>query len=295
MLCAEFEALVSDYIEASLDAATQRACAEHALSCPVCHEILGEVKHTLRQCQAVAVESPVAVPQTLEAGIFARTNADAEMSCGEFEEHLTDFLDGFLPAPLYHRWQRHAAVCAGCTELPGVVVRSIGACYTSLQDELPVSAQLHARILQTTIGTADAAQMRASRVSGWLVLVRRWLDTAFSPQLATVATMVLVAVIVGTTTISDDGSIGGMYRATLRIAAQTYVRGADTASRAAISNDLRRVAAGWSDLFGGVNLQEGQPPTSIRMSTNQPRSEAESKKASSENERRNEQRRSASQ
>ncbi len=73
------------------------------------------------------------------------------------------------------------------------------------------------------------------------------------------------------------------------------MRGADTASRAALSNDLRRVAAGWSDLFGGVNLQEGQPPTSIRMSTNQQTPQAEGKKESSGKEQRNEGRRSASQ
>ena len=45
------------------------------------------------------------------------------MSCEEFEECLTDYLDGFLPAHLYHRWERHAALCDRCTELPGEVVR----------------------------------------------------------------------------------------------------------------------------------------------------------------------------
>ncbi len=53
------------------------------------------------------------------------------------------------------------------------------------------------------------------------------------PQLATVATMLLVAVIVGTSTISDDGSIGGMYRASLRFAERTYEQGAHTAARSA--------------------------------------------------------------
>ena len=98
------------------------------------------------------------------------------MNCEAFEESLTDYLDGFLPAPLYHRWERHAALCARCTELPGEVVRSIGACYTYIAEELPIPAGLNERILQATIGTIRAEEMRAplaSRVASWL---RGWLD-----------------------------------------------------------------------------------------------------------------------
>ena len=118
------------------------------------------------------------------------------MTCEEFEDCLTDYLDGFLPAPLYHRWERHAALCANCTELPGQVVRSIGACYTYINEERPVPAGLHERILQATLGTTQAEEVRAplaARIAAWM---RVWLDPIVSPQLATVATMLLVAVLV---------------------------------------------------------------------------------------------------
>jgi hypothetical protein len=81
-----------------------------------------------------------------------KTAPQTTITCAQFEEHLTDYLDGFLMAPLYHRWERHAALCSNCSELPGEVVRTIGACYTYAQDELPVPAGLEARILQATIG-----------------------------------------------------------------------------------------------------------------------------------------------
>ena len=144
------------------------------------------------------------------------------MTCDEFEEHLTDYLDGFLPAPLFHRWERHAALCARCTDLPGEVVRSIGACYSYISEERPVPAGLHERILQATLGTAEAGRVRPSAVVRFVEQVRGWLDSVVSPQLATVATMVLVAILVGTSTLSPDGSIGGMYRASLQLAARTY-------------------------------------------------------------------------
>ena len=75
------------------------------------------------------------------------------MTCEEFEEFLTDYLDGFLPAPLFHRWERHAVLCARCTELPGEVVRAIGTCYIYLAEEKPVPVGLNERILQATLGT----------------------------------------------------------------------------------------------------------------------------------------------
>ena len=219
MLCAEFEDRLTDYLEGALAADVQRSCAEHALRCPVCHDLLNEVKNALRACHADAPPPP---SRTLEARILMRTTPETAMTCEEFEEHLTDYLDGFLPAPLFHRWERHAVLCGRCTNLPGEVVRSIGACYSYISEERPVPFGLHARILQATLGTTAAGEVRApltARVREWL---RGWLDAVVSPQLATVATMVLVAVLVGTSTLSDDGSIAGMYRASLRLAAKTY-------------------------------------------------------------------------
>ena len=58
----------------------------------------------------------------------------------------------------------------------------------------------------------------ASRAASWL---RLWLDPIVSPQLATVATMLLVAIFVLTNTVSADGSISGVYHASLQLAEQT--------------------------------------------------------------------------
>ncbi len=127
MLCEDFENQLSDYLETALDAETHRAFSEHALRCPVCHQTLSEVKITMQACRVAEVPPPT---RELEALILQSTMPETAMNCSEFEESLTDYLDGFLPAPFYHRWERHAALCDRCTELPGEVVRSIGACYT---------------------------------------------------------------------------------------------------------------------------------------------------------------------
>jgi hypothetical protein len=171
---------------------------------------------------------------------------------------LTDYLDGFIPASLFHRWERHAAVCTQCTELPGQVVRSIGACYTYINEPLSVPAGLHDRILQSTLGTTIAEEVRSplgARISAWL---RELLDPIVSPQFATVATMLLVSVLVLTNTVSADGSIGGMYRASLRIAQQTYAGSGGASRGAALTDDMKKLADGITTLMSNQPSQSGE-------------------------------------
>lgn len=218
MLCSEFELKLTDYLDAALDAESSRLVGEHALRCPVCHETLLAVKSSLEACRIGTVPAP---SREFEARILKKTVPETVMNCEDFEECLTDYLDGFLPANLYHRWERHAALCDSCTELPGVVVRSIGACYTYMAEELPLPAGLNERILQATLGTAVPHEFKAPWTSRVASALRLWLDPIVSPQLATVATMLLVAVLVMANTVSADGSISGVYDAGLQLAERT--------------------------------------------------------------------------
>ena len=245
MLCSDFENQLSDYLEGVLDTEAHRAFSEHALRCPICHQTLSEVKGTVQACRVAEVPPPT---RELEARILQITIPEAALTCAEFEESLTDYLDGFLPAPFYHRWERHAALCVRCTELPGEVVRSIGACYTYISEEKPVPAGLDERILQATIGTLRPQEIRAPLSARLASFLRAWLDPIVSPQFATVATMLLVAMFVLTNTVSADGSISGVYRASLLLAEQSYSGG----SRAGI----KEFTIGVKELVSG----QGQNP-----------------------------------
>jgi len=222
MLCNDFEERLTDYLDGTLPTEVHKLFAEHALRCPVCHETLSEVKSAMQACQTATV---LEAPKELEARILLSTVPEMAMSCEDFEEFLTDYLDGFLPANVYHRWERHAVLCERCTELPGEVVRAIGTCYIYVGEEKPLPAGLHERILLATSGSRMSQEIRASfgeRLASWL---RVWLDPIVSPQLATVATMLLAAVFVLTNTVSADGSIGGVYSASMRLAEQSYEAG----------------------------------------------------------------------
>ena len=248
MFCHEFEEQLTDYLDGALGVEGHGAFAEHAMRCPVCHDLLSEVKHTLQACSSS--EAPLSGAE-LEARILMKTMPQTAITCADFEEYLTDYLDGFLLAPLYHRWERHAALCADCSELPGDVVRAIGACYTYIQEELPVPFGLEARILQSTIGNVLPQQVRAPAGARLIEWLRGALDPIVSPQLASVATMLLVSVFVLTNTVSTDGSVGGIYHASLQLAERT-------AGNATKSNALPNGVKGVKQLAGSVNDLMGE-------------------------------------
>ncbi len=222
--CSGFEAVLTDYLDNTLDRPTHKAAAAHALRCPLCHSLLNEVKDALSMCREMSAPNLSMTP--LEARIFSKTTPEAAMNCEQFEAHLTDYLDGFLPAALFHRWERHAAVCGNCTDLPGEVVRSIAACYTYKMDELPIPAGLNAKILQATIGTTEAETVKASWISQQIEWIRSVGFPIPLPQLAPVAMMLLFAVLVFSQTFSVGNSFTGVYQKSFELAGQTYEQSA---------------------------------------------------------------------
>ncbi|MDI1241416.1 MAG: hypothetical protein PSX80_05795 [bacterium] len=228
--CTAFEESLSDYLEHSLEATMHKAVASHALACPLCHSLLNDVKESMAACHQLA--EPLQPISRLEAGILARTVPDSTINCTEFEEHLTDYLDGFLPASVFHRWERHALLCDECTDLPGIVVRSIAAIVNYKLDELPVPAGLHQRIFNLTSRTELAKEMKPSLAERFGEWARGFSFPISVPQLAPVAGMLLVAFLAFSQTVSADGSISGAYAQGFQLAEQTYRQGAEVLSEA---------------------------------------------------------------
>ncbi len=223
--CSTFEELLTDYLDKTLESRAHRSVAAHALACPLCHSLLNDVKDSLAVCQQIA--APRASMTRLEARVLSMTMPETAMTCEDFESHLTDYLDGFLPAAAFHRWERHAALCSGCEDLPGMVVRSIASLYTYKTEELAVPAGLHERILNLTLGTAKADEIKPS----WTSQVGEWIRGISMPvripQLAPVAMMMLFAFLMVSQTVSADGSLSGVYQESVELAKQTYQQGSD--------------------------------------------------------------------
>lgn len=222
--CSQFEELLTDYLDKALDAMTNKSVAEHAIGCPLCHSLLNDVRESLAVCHAIA--APKMSMTRLEARVLSMTMPETAMTCEDFEGYLTDYLDGFLPAAIFHRWERHSVLCGTCEDLPGMVVRSIAACYTYKADELPVPAGLHDRILHATIGTAQAAEVRASWIARLSESIRGFSFPIPVPQMASVAMMIFFAFMFFSQTVSADGSITNVYAKSVELAEETYKQSA---------------------------------------------------------------------
>ena len=167
----------------------------------------------MRPAESATVPAP---SRELEARILQSTMPETAMSCEDFEEFLTDYLDGFLPAHLYHRWERHAALCDRCTELPGEVVRAIGACYIYIAEETAVAGRSerknsagdagHSNVRRRSERHGRHALLRGCGC-GWIRSFRH--NSRRSPRCCWSRCLCL------TNTVSADGSISGVYSAGL--------------------------------------------------------------------------------
>ena len=99
--CSTFEELLTDYLDKTLDNSINKAVAAHALSCPICHTLLNDVKESLEACRTMSV--PASSITRLEARVISMTTPETAMACEDFEGYLTDYLDGFLPAALFQK------------------------------------------------------------------------------------------------------------------------------------------------------------------------------------------------
>ncbi len=240
MTCAEFEELLSDYLEETLGKAEHVACATHVIGCTACHQLLNEVRSTIEACHSMAAPTDGMSP--LEVRILARTAPGALLDCGRFEEHLTDYLDGFLEATVYHRWERHASVCSDCGDLPGTVIRSLAACASVRWDQVSVPDGLERRILDATVGETRirAAKPRVGDAAlEWLKSLGSGLPL---PQMASFAAIMLFAAVFLVDGVSADGSVSGVYTRGFELASQTYRQGAEVVLGAGPTADGPREA-----------------------------------------------------
>jgi hypothetical protein len=80
-------------------------------------------------------------------------SAVADLSCREFVERVTDYLENSLPEPLHRRIEEHLAVCTGCTLYLGQIRLTIRALHEHRSVELP--AELRTALIRQFRQAAD--------------------------------------------------------------------------------------------------------------------------------------------
>jgi len=187
MRCKQFEQSISDYLDGLLNQEQHRAFAEHRLACAPCRALIEDVQTVVNSLR----EAPeIEAPPALQSHLFAIYRSAPGMSCFECEELITDFLDGFIEAPVYHAFEEHINLCPSCSSLLTDVVYAIAACHSLHFDEQEVAESLVTGILKATSDGAKIEPAPAWRRL-WAVC-KPFFNPVMSPQFAT-ATLILIS------------------------------------------------------------------------------------------------------
>ena len=260
MNCSTFETQISNYLDGLLSKPEADRFREHSLQCRSCRGLIDEVREALGLCKQ---EDDLETPAVLEASLSTIVPEHVPLSCSGFEELITEFLDGYVPASTYHRFEAHSDSCGECSSLLTDVVYAVAACHSvhtyeeveapeALLNHLVAIMPANKRRLSQVVSArivALAARVIPNRTQG-----ARWsFGTAASIAFASVAFLLIG--------FSDDGSVHGLYRQANRRAAELYSRGADIyAEREQVAARIERVGMSIGELWDTIGGESKPAP-----------------------------------
>jgi len=260
MECSKFEAKLSDYFDHALPVKEAIQFRAHALQCRKCRALIDDVKASISACKDQREFEPSSRLEKLLAGIARDENA---LICSEFEELITEFLDGFVPAPVYHRFEEHAGRCERCSTLLTDVVYAVAACHSvHTFEEIEIPELLVARLIEVMPAREKSRARRvADRLTGMAEHLIPRPSQAARWTFATAASLALATFAVLIFGFSDDRSVSGIYRQANVKASELYTRGTDIYSQTdKVVARLERVGHGigefW-DTLGGETKPDG--------------------------------------
>jgi len=135
------------------------------------------------------------------------------MNCEQYQELLSDLVDGFASSEDRNRIESHLSGCVACAEVRDDFVAIVGYCYEHRgeYDAVPNERALWVRIANT-IDAENAGLSRANVPSGassWFRLMNRSWQLSFGQLAASVAAIVLVvsiATVLGVKQFSSGGT-----------------------------------------------------------------------------------------
>jgi predicted anti-sigma-YlaC factor YlaD len=261
MDCRTFESRISDYLDALLAKPEADQFREHSLQCRACRALLDEVRDALGLCQRdVELEPPALLEGSLES-ILAE---HSPITCAGFEALITEFLDGFVPASAYHRFEAHAETCGECAGLLTGVVYAVAACHSvHTYEELEAPASLLSSLLAIMpVSKRRIRHIIAARVTALAASVIPNRTQTATWSLGTAASLAFASAALLLFGFSDDGSVHGIYRQAHREAAELYSRGADIyAEREQVAARIERVGMNIGELWDTIGGESNQAPS----------------------------------
>src|SRR5438445_11647718 len=90
--CAQFEEMISDYLDCGLAPAVRRNFAVHLLACRPCHDIFNDVRSAIEECHCLKESQmrEIALFTEVEERILKATTAGEMLSCRTLDALISD-------------------------------------------------------------------------------------------------------------------------------------------------------------------------------------------------------------
>jgi anti-sigma factor RsiW len=247
MNCRKFEEQISEYLDGLLVKYEASRFAAHSLQCRACRSLMDDIKGALYDAKEL-----IEVSDDLENVLLSVQDKYAPLSCAAFETLITEFLDGFVPALTYHRFESHANDCTECSSLLTEVVYAVAACHSvhtyeemdvpdALAEKLvrlmPVRvASLKKRVADQTAAFVSSLMPRATQSKTWSFA------TASSLAIAMFALLLFG--------FSDDGTVSGIVRQAQVKMSSFYSHSTDIyAQKEEVIAELHKVRSNLGDVW----------------------------------------------
>jgi hypothetical protein len=265
--CKGFNSLLAEYVEGGLKQDVRKGMAGHSLKCRSCRALLDDVKLKLRE---VSRDVEVITNPRLEAVLEAIPDCESDLNCSSFEDLISDFLDGFVHASVYHRFAQHSDGCVKCSRVLTDVVYAVAACHSvHIYEEHEVPELLEARLsaigcgkdrqaapasAQGVTGLLSARRRTRSDLEGLKTGLYRLLPATSVERVATVCGLLLASVAMAMFGPAKDAGVLGMLRRAQSRATSIYSQKEIVEARfERVGEDLGRV---WKAL-GGTDSMDG--------------------------------------
>lgn len=246
--CQRFESRLSEYLEHALLAEAERECSEHLLSCVECRTLLRDVENAVKTLHEMA---PSELPASIEERVLAIGRQENALTCSEFEDRITEFLDDFVEAPVFHAFQDHAHACLKCSDTLNETVLAVAACHSVHFEE---SRDIPERVIENILAsTSVARQRRKERWSWWerwSAAAREFFRPVLTPQWAAGFAIIGASMMVLVFSVSDDGSLQGVARGTNNYATKVFSQSQSwTTGKNLAIGDLKKISSWFAAIW----------------------------------------------
>lgn len=257
MDCQAFEERITEHLDGELKGSKAAAFRSHQMSCPSCRTLLDEVSEAVGACVELQEAEP---PLELLSRALVIPALHPPIDCDRFAALVTEFLDGFVEASVYHAFEGHAQQCDGCSDTLAGVALAVAACHSvHFSEDIEVPESLVASILAETSGTGLLAKAAAkSGLAARLVSVlRSFAGPALAPRVATAAVIIATFSML---VVRGDLAPSELYNNAARVTSRVYSRSADLAARTdEVLSEVERLRSDVNEIFDESSAPAAEP------------------------------------